>query len=327
MVKMTIVAGRTRHERKAARKDLGSLKANTVSPRTLQRYDSALRAFYLFCQVRRQRIPDDSSYLDSLFSEYIEHLWEEGEGLSLATDGLSGLQDLRPNLKGTLQSSWRLVKTWQRREVPQRAPPLPEQVLQVLCGYFLHRNMPNLALALEVAFYGVLRTGELLQLQARHIDISPTHDCAVFNLGATKTSQRSGASDSVTFQVKPVCIRLKRWKERSNSTDLLVPSEYHFRQSFDKALEALKLDGWAFRPYSLRRGGATMYFRKRLSLDYVKLMGRWASDRTVRVYINDGLAQLASMQVDVHKPPLKQYFSRYLHQQRLDHGMISRGSG
>ena len=48
-----------------------------------------------------------------------------------------------------------------------------------------------------------------------------------------------------------------------------------------------------------------MWFRKKASLDYVKLMGRWASDRTVRLYINDGLAQLASMHYEIHKPPLQ----------------------
>ena len=153
----------------------------------------------------------------------MEHLWEEGEGLSLATDGLSGLQDMRPPLKGNLSLSWRLVKTWQRREMPRRAPPLPEDLLHALRGYFLNLNLPNIALALEVAFYGVLRTGELLNLRANHIDVSPALDCAVFNLGETKTSQRSGASDSITLQVKPVCIRLKQWQESSSSNAFLVP--------------------------------------------------------------------------------------------------------
>ena len=199
------------------------------------------------------------------------------------------------------------VKTWQCNEVPQRAPPLPENLLQTLCGYFLSKQRPDTSLALEVAFYGVLRTGELLALKSSHVDISPSASCAVLNLGATKTSQRVGASDSVTLSVGPVCARLKAWKERSNSTRFLVASEYQFRRDFAAALQALGLDAWAFRPYSLRRGGATMFFRKGTSLDKVKLLGRWASDRTVRIYINDGLAQLASMQYDVHRPPLKQF--------------------
>ena len=47
-----------------------------------------------------------------------------------------------------------------------------------------------MALALEVAFYGVLRTGELFALQACHVDLSANQDVAVLNLGLTTTSQR-----------------------------------------------------------------------------------------------------------------------------------------
>ena len=54
-----------------------------------------------------------------------------------------------------------------------------------------------------------------------------------------------------------------------------------------------------------------MFFRKGTSLDKVK----------VRIYINDGLAQLASMNFDVHRQPLKQVFARYFDRPRLDHGM------
>ena len=58
--------------------------------------------FYFFCQAHRRNVPDAADALDSLFSEYIEQLWEEGESLSLVTDALSGLQDLRPALRGKL---------------------------------------------------------------------------------------------------------------------------------------------------------------------------------------------------------------------------------
>ncbi|CAE7940562.1 Tnks2, partial [Symbiodinium necroappetens] len=198
-------------DRKVERQQLGTLRANTVATRTRQRYDAALTAFYLYAQTQRIRIPDEPEPLDSIFADYIECLWEEGESFSLATDGLSGLQDLRPRLRGKLALSWRLVRTWQRKEIPHRAPPLPEDVLQALCGYFLFLNKPFLALALEVAFYGVLRTGELLHLTANQVEVSPSFDCAVLSLGATKTSQRSGVSDS--------------------------------------ALSALRLTSWAFRPF------------------------------------------------------------------------------
>ena len=85
-----------------------------------------MTAFYLYAQIQRICIPDQTEGVDSVFAAYIEHVWEEGESLSLATDGLSGLRDLRPRFRGYLALSWRLVRTWQKREMPQRTPPLPE---------------------------------------------------------------------------------------------------------------------------------------------------------------------------------------------------------
>ena len=307
-----MVTKKSKQERKSARQQLGTLRSLTVAGRTRTRYKEALKAFYLYAQMQRVRIPSQAAALDELFADYIENLWEEGESLSFVTDGLSGLQDLRPQLRGHLCLSWRLVRTWQRREVPQRAPPLPEDLLQSLCGFFLFKQQPFMSLALETGFYSVLRTGELLQLQAKHIDVSPNQDFAVISLGLTKTSQRSGTHDSVTLRVAPVCERLQRWKQQAQPTTFLVPvSEFLFRKAFDEALSALQVSAWGFRPYSLRRGGATMYWRKNPNMDAIRHLGRWSSDRTARLYIQDGLARLAEMHFQISKPPLRQFYSLY----------------
>eukprot|EP00439_Symbiodinium_sp_Y106_P080790 s383_g19.t1 len=162
MGKMSLTSGRTRDERKERRSKIGTLRENTVGLKARKRYNSAMSTFYAFCQSRKVLIPDKGDALDEIFSDFIEFLWECGDSLSLVTDALSGLQDLRPHLRGHLNLSWRLVKTWQRLEIPHRAPPLPEDLLHAMCGYFLNLGDAQMSLALETAFYGVLRTGELL---------------------------------------------------------------------------------------------------------------------------------------------------------------------
>ena len=314
MGKVTIIAGKTKQERKVQRQQLGTLKANTVAARTRTRYNAALKAFYLWAQTSRIRIPSTAEEIDPIFADFIEHLWEEGESLSLATDGLSGLQDIRPRFRGFLALSW-LIKTWQKQEIPQRAPPLPEDGLHAMCGYFLSRRQHQLSLALEVGYYAVLRTGELLTLTGNQIAVSSNCECAVLSLGAAKTSQRSGVSDSVTLRVLPVCQRLLTWKQNSRANAPLVNvSEYQFRKSFDEALACLGLKHLGFRPYSLRRGGATMYWRKHPNMDAIRLMGRWASDKSARVYIQDGMSRLAEMQFSVTQPPLKDFYALYSRQ-------------
>ena len=93
--------GRTKQDRKQLRQALGTLRALTVAPKTRVRYDKALQAFHFYAKCMKQRIPEDALALDRLFSLYMEHLWQEGDSLSLATAGLSGLQYLRPSLRGS----------------------------------------------------------------------------------------------------------------------------------------------------------------------------------------------------------------------------------
>ena len=51
------------------------------------------------------------------------------------------------------------------------------------------------------------------------------------------------------------------------------------------------LGSFGFRPYSLRRGGATAYFRATRDMGATIERGRWATLRVARIYINDGLAK------------------------------------
>ena len=114
-------------------------------------------------------MPTQRNQLDPLLSDYIEHLWSSGAGRALASDTLAAVQDKQPQVKGMLQASWRLLKTWNLNEIPNRAPPLPEPALHAMVGHAFAHNRPLFGLSLLVGFYGMLRTGELLQLQPSHI--------------------------------------------------------------------------------------------------------------------------------------------------------------
>ena len=97
--------------------------------------------------------------------EYIEHLWSEGEGRGVAADTVAGLQDADPKLKGQPQLTWRLLKTWNANEVPNRAPPLTEAALEAMVGWSFFHGHFEFGVSLLVGFYGMLRTGELTTLR------------------------------------------------------------------------------------------------------------------------------------------------------------------
>eukprot|EP00438_Fugacium_kawagutii_P002234 Skav227450 [mRNA] locus=scaffold2491:114911:120840:+ [translate_table: standard] len=129
------VPARTKEERKEVRKTLGSLKSLTVQPVTKERYAKSLQMFYGFLHKEGLSVPRKRDHMDRLVSDYLEHLWSEGEGRAAASTFLASLQDFDPKLRGCLPNAWRLMKTWTTHEVPHRAPPLTESVLRAMVGW------------------------------------------------------------------------------------------------------------------------------------------------------------------------------------------------
>lgn len=289
------------------RQKLGTLRQLTVQPATRARYDKALSSFLQFLKHNNLTLPYQRDRLDPLAAEYIEHLWVTGAGRGLASDTLASLQDQDPRLRGQLQSSWRLLKTWHSHEIPNRAPPFPEYILHCLVGWALLRSNFNFAVSLLVGFYGILRTGELLALEKRHISMSVQSGVAVLTLGYTKGGKRLGVCDSVTLTHDLALRFLKQWLRLSHDHQKFCSSPAKWRTTFAQALTDLKLTEFEFRPYSLRRGGATWYFTKFNSLDKVMVMGRWQAARTARLYLNESMATLAEMFYQPHKVRLSPF--------------------
>ena len=295
------VEGRSKEERIRIRKNLGTLKSLTVQPQTRLRYERARQQFYQFLASNSLTVPTQKHALDLLLGEYLEHLWSSGEGRGKAADTLAAIQDLQPQTKGYLALSWRLLKAWHVNEIPCRAPPLPEICLQAMIGWCIFKEEFSFGLSLMLGYYGLLRTGELLEVRANHVFVESPKRPAVVSLGLTKGGKRMGAAESVSVSVELVLLWLKAWKTKSYPLTLLCSSPSHWRSLFSQCVEAVGLSEFNFRPYSLRRGGATHWFSKHSNLDKVVVLGRWQAQRTARLYINEGLSVIAEMAVPKSK--------------------------
>ena len=71
---------------------------------------------------------------------------------------------------------------------------------------------------------------------------------------------------------------------------------------FGRACTVIGAGGCGYRPYSLRRGGATAFYRRTASMDQTIERGRWSTAKVARLYICDGLA--TAMQI-CHAPELR----------------------
>ena len=286
------------------RKQLDTLKELTVQPVTRKRYDAALKQFFAFLTDNGQTLPNSHRELDLVVSDYLERLWAQGAGRTEGSNALAALQDSQPHLKGKLLQSWRLMKTWVVNEVPNRAPPLPLELLEAMVGYASFKGNHLFALSLLLGFFG-----EILMIQSSQISISHPKGPAVLSPGLTKAGKRQGASESVSFHQEDICRRLYAWKAAVSKRTQLVGSSYAWRKMFNDVLKALKIDRFDFCPYSLRRGGATHFFGLHGSLDRLLLLGRWQSQRAARIYLNEGMAVLA--EIDIPMTP----FARNLRHQ------------
>lgn len=272
----------TQAERAKMRRTLGPLKSLTVQPVTRARYEKSRSDFYEWLRSENLTVPSSAYDLDLIVSDYLEALWAQGKGRSEGSNILAALQDAQPHLKGKLKMGWRLMKTWVTHEVPNRAPPIPLDALHCMVGYAIFKEWHLFALSLLLGFHGLLRTGELLGLKAKHISVTTAKGPAVISLGLTKSGKRQGAAESITVHAEDVCRRLHQWKQSAHPEASLTGPGHQWRKRFADLLTAIHFHEFDFRPYSLRRGGATHHFQRQGRFDALLVLGRWQAAATAR---------------------------------------------
>ena len=118
-----------------------------------------------------------------------------------------------------------------------------------------------------------------------------TRGTGILNLHITKGGARRAQQEVVTID-DPILVR---WLASLLSgmlpgDPLINLSQQRFRTLFADLCRTLRLTQMSFKPYSLRRGGATYNYRRFGNLECTALRGRWACLRTARIYTTDGLA-------------------------------------
>ena len=171
-------------------------------------------------------------------------------------------------------------------------------------GFF--KGSYTFGMSLLVAFYTMLRTGE-----SSHLLSESSRQQVLISLGLTKGGKRTGAAESVILGCEPIVRLVKHWKDIARSTTPLALSPGKWRGLFNESLCALGLEDYGFRPYSLRRGGATFWFSKHQSLDRILISGRWQTQKSARIYIHEGLSLLAGMNLPVASPNIRPFHKVY----------------
>ena len=281
--------------RLAKRQSLGPLKNLRVSPLALRRYrEHASYFFQWLSMVAVVGAINTELDLDLLVQEYVEQLWDHNAGLEAAQSTLAGIQHfLRHAVR--LRGSWRILSVWRRNEPPTRAPPLPEFTLLALAMHALQCGDVPFAASLLVGFFAFLRTGEIITLRVSQC-IFDANGHLILNLGQCKSGKRRGEEEYGIIDHPAVCTILRLFlKHRHPLQTVAGLDEHTWRRRFDKYLGDLGLSHLGLRPYSVRRGGATSALRKGMTLSQVCVRGRWANERTARIYIQEAVALLQNI--------------------------------
>ena len=327
MGKRVVIEGQSRNARKIRRQQLGNLKNLIVKPQTERRYKQAICKFFEFIRWNKIPLPSQLDAVDEVASMFVEELWEEGDCKYVAQDAISALQHFEPQLKRKLPRSWRLLRAWQQHEIPTRAPPFTPSTLAVLADW-MQQNRPELALSSMLGFHGLLRTAELLQVRNRHIIC--TDDLVVVYLGVTKMAARNASTESTSFRHREVSLMLRAWKAvHPLDRHLINMPASSFRHWFASGLHATGLHTTPYKPYSLRRGGATQAFLETNSYSSVCQRGRWSSERTARINIQDSAALLteSSGSLSVKQQEFQQFWLRMLGRLEPPSSNARRGRG
>ena len=132
------------------------------------------------------------------------------------------------------------------------------------------------------------------------MDLMAKGERGLISLKDTKTGLRNAAQETVSFEdhITLEFVRaLIEVKQRQNlqRVPIWMRSAQSFRNIFAHHCKRFGLEAYNFRPYSLRRGGATHLFQATGSMEMALLKGRWSSSKVAKIYLSDGLSFLPGM--------------------------------
>lgn len=281
----------TKEQRKKSRHGT-SLLESAIQPSTLRRYREAVYKALEEWNFGELAYNDVASF-DLQLGDYLEFSYENGESVSFAGDLISGLQTFLPFLRKHLPYSWHLFGLWRKSERSWQATPLGPDLLWAMIARSLEQSL-ELSFLLAAGFYDLLRTGELLQM--RFEDITSSQAELIVHLPDTKTSASGGPGEMIVIRDQRICQIWLSLKLSSKAKGLVWRgTATAFRQTFNDLICFFKLENYSYRPYSLRRGGATALYRDQTPMDLILIRGRWKNASSARVYISDGMTEWARL--------------------------------
>ena len=308
----------TKMARAKARARQGTLSEGVVADRTRKRYNEQIRIFFEFIKNNDMAIGNNTE-LDIATCALIEQYWQEGESKGDCHCLYASVRDHFIHRSPLLHGAKRLMRAWDKRELSAKAWPLTAPMMRGVAGTLARLGHRDCGIGVVLMFHCLLRTGELLALRCGQISLDAGGCGGVIVLRETKTGQRLNVVESVTIEcgiVATLVSELLRGKAPGDK--FISASSWDFRAHYRRAVKILGLDDQLYTPYSCRRGGATYDFKWHGKMEKTLIRGRWASSRSARIYITEGLAVIGEQHLSAKQQGIFKEAERHLQLRRQD---------
>ena len=98
------------------------------------------------------------------------------------------------------------------------------------------------------------------------------------------------------------------------SEQVLGLPEHLFRDVFRLLCAKFRLSPELYKPYSLRRGGATAFYTKTDNYQRTQTIGRWNSPNTCRIYVQEALAAAAKIRQSAFDRAFSEKYANMVHE-------------
>ena len=271
----------------AGRRRVEEFLMGSLASATRQGYSRALDSF-------RQSLAEagvdfdrlDEAAQDWFLAELVLDAYDEGDQERQAYARLvSALAKTDPRRK--LKVVYRCLDVWARNEPVHQAPAVPVETITALSVLALLSGRPPIAVGMVVAFSGLLRIRELLQLRGRDVLFLPHAVVLILAVTKTGTEQKVVLTNAVTMFWLKMYYEWRAWSD----DDLVFPFSYGtMMRHLQRVAVALLIGHLRLTTHTFRRSGASELARRGMPMLDIILFGRWQSESSAREYIRKGEA-------------------------------------
>ena len=242
--------------------------------------------------------PPDLDRLNAKLVEYGRQLFADGKPFYHYSETLNALTVSRPSIRRSLQQAWDLAFIWGSYEPSEHHVAMPFQILVAILAAAWSWGWKREAAVFALAWGALLRIGEILDACRADLilpsDVGDTIDYVLLKIREPKTRYRSARHQAGKLEQFDLIEVVRIGFSNLMPGEKLWPwSGATLRSRLTKLLETLGLPHThnhvpkALSLASFRPGGATHLIAVSESAEMVRRRGRWASFRTMEMYLQE----------------------------------------